>query len=191
MPRRGLSPARAAAAILGVMAVAAALLLAMERELICACGTVKLWHGQVVSSENSQHLTDWYTPSHVVHGLLFYAGAHLLLPPAGLGWRALAATVVEAGWEVVENTDAVIERYRAGTIALDYYGDSIVNSVADIGAMLLGFLLAARLPVAASVAVGLALEIYVGWAIRDNLVLNVLMLLWPVEAVKAWQAGAG
>jgi hypothetical protein len=189
--RRGLSTSRAAAAILALVAAAAALQLAMGREVICACGTVKLWHGQVVSSENSQHLTDWYTPSHVVHGLLLYAGAHLLLRCAGLGWRALAATLVEAGWEVLENTDAVIERYRAATIALDYYGDSVVNSVADMGAMLLGFWLAARLPVAASVALALALELFLGWMIRDNLALNVLMLLWPLEAVKVWQSGTG
>jgi hypothetical protein len=182
---------RVAAAILGVVAAAAVLLLAMGREPICRCGTVKLWHGEVVSAENSQHLTDWYTPTHVVHGLLFYAGARLLLPRAGLGARALAATVVEAAWEAVENTDAVIERYRAETIALDYYGDSVVNAVADILAMLLGFWLAARLPVVASVAIGLALELWLGWAIRDNLALNVLMLVWPVEAVKVWQAGGG
>jgi hypothetical protein len=179
----------AALGILAVVAATAAALLAMGREPICACGSVKPWHGEVLSAENSQHLTDWYTPSHIVHGLIFYGATHLLMRRAGLGWRALAAVLVEAAWEVAENTDAVIDRYRAATIALDYYGDSVVNSVADIAAMLLGFALAARLPVWLSVALALAMELFVGWMIRDNLALNLLMLLWPIQAVKEWQAG--
>ena len=171
---------------LGTAALAAAVLLWMGRVPICACGTVKLWHGAVLSSENSQHLTDWYTPSHIVHGLLFHASLHWLLPRAGFWPRLLVATVAEAAWEIAENTDAVIQRYREATIALDYYGDSVVNSAADIAAMWLGFWLASRLPVAWSVALVLAMEIGVAWMIRDNLTLNVLMLLWPLDAVRAW-----
>jgi hypothetical protein len=167
-----------------------ALLLWMGRVPICDCGTIKLWHGQTMSAENSQHLTDWYTPSHIIHGLIFYAVLWLLLPRLGFGWRLLIATLIEAGWEIIENTDRVIEHYRAVTISLDYYGDSVVNSLADIGAMMLGFWLASRLPVWASVALALGFEALTIWLIRDGLALNVLMLLWPLEAVKAWQGGA-
>ncbi|HEX2727091.1 MAG TPA: DUF2585 domain-containing protein [Beijerinckiaceae bacterium] len=177
-----------------VVAAAALVLLWMGRLPICKCGYVKLWHGVVNSAENSQHLSDWYTFSHVIHGILFYAGLWLVSRMAGrrmsLGLALLLATVLEAGWEIFENTEFVIDRYRQATIALDYHGDSIVNSVADIVAMIAGFLLAARLPVVASIAVVAALELGVGYRIRDNLTLNVIMLLWPLESIKTWQGGA-
>lgn len=171
-----------------VAAAGAGVLLAMGRVPICDCGTVRLWHGEVVSAENSQHLTDWYSPSHVLHGLAFYALLHWLLPRWRIGQRLVAATLIETGWEVLENTDAVIERYREATIALDYYGDSVVNSVADIAMMWLGFLIAWRVPVWLSVALFVAAELVVGLVIRDGLLLNVLMLLWPLDAVRDWQA---
>ncbi|MBW6400167.1 DUF2585 domain-containing protein [Roseomonas sp. HJA6] len=175
------------AGIVGILAAVAAIQFAMGRVPICSCGYVKLWENQVWSSGNSQHLTDWYTLSHIVHGFLFYALLAWLRPSWSLAWRAVAALVIEGAWEVLENTPLIIDRYREVTASLDYYGDSIVNSVGDNVAMLVGFAIAARLPVWGAVAAVLALEGVAAWVIRDNLTLNVLMLLWPVEAVRDWQ----
>ncbi len=164
-------------------------LLAMGRIAICKCGTVKFWHGIVQSSENSQHLTDWYTFSHFLHGLIFYAVLTWLLPRASWAARLAAAVALEAGWEIVENTEMVINRYRTATISLDYFGDSVVNSLMDTIAMVIGFMAASYLPVSASIGLGFASEIFMAWMIRDNLLLNVVMLVWPVEAVARWQGG--
>lgn len=177
-------------AALAIVVATAAILIAMGRTPICECGTIELWHGVVVSSENSQHLSDWYSPSHLIHGFLFFFVGWLVLRRASFGARLILALVVECAWEIAENTDAVIQRYREATIALDYYGDSVLNSVADIGFMVLGFWLASRMPIWLTVTIAVGLEIFVGWMIRDNLTLNVLMLLWPLDAVKAWQGGA-
>ncbi|MCB6177718.1 DUF2585 domain-containing protein [Rhodobacter sp. Har01] len=172
-----------------IIALAAAYLLWIGREPICKCGYVKLWHGVVVSSENSQHLTDWYTPSHIIHGFALFGALWLLARRLSIGWRLAIATLVEAAWELIENSDAVIERYRSVTISLDYYGDSVINTVADILAMVLGFFLAARLPVWLTVVLAIGFEAVTIWLIRDGLVLNVLMLLWPLDWVANWQAG--
>lgn len=175
------------AAMAGILAAVAAIQYALGRVPLCTCGYVKLWENEVWSSGNSQHLADWYTLSHIVHGFLFYALLAWLRPGWSLAWRAVAALAIEGAWEVLENTPLIIGRYREVTASLDYFGDSIVNSFGDGIAMLLGFFIAARLPVWASVLVVLALEGVAAWVIRDNLTLNVLMLLWPVEAVRDWQ----
>ncbi len=159
------------------------------RLVLCRCGYLKLWHGVVFSSENSQHLTDWYTPSHVLHGVGFYFLLWLAAKRVDVGVRFVLAVALEAAWEIAENMPFIIERYRAATISLDYYGDSIVNSVADIVAMMAGFWLARRAPVWVSVVLFAAVEVGLAWMIRDNLTLNILMLIHPLEAVKRWQLG--
>ena len=170
-------------------AATAIILYTMGQPLICKCGYVKLWHGVVFSSENSQHLSDWYTPSHIIHGIRLFGFFTLILRKASINVRLALSLVVECAWEILENTDMIINRYRESTISLDYFGDSVINSSADILAMVVGFFLAARLPVWASVAIIIVFEATTIWLIRDGLALNILMLVWPIEAVKAWQGG--
>jgi Protein of unknown function (DUF2585) len=171
-----------------------AILWSMGRPPICACGEIKLIHLVVQSSENSQHLSDWYTPSHIIHGFLFYGAGHLLRKkwPAlfPLGVAVSLAIIAEGAWEILENSHIIIDRYREVTISWGYEGDSIVNSLADIFWMILGFFIASRLPWKATLVIALAFEVFVGWMIRDNLTLNVLMLTAPLESMKEWQAGA-
>jgi hypothetical protein len=172
-----------------IIAAAALVEFAMGRVPWCRCGYIKFWHGIVYSSENSQHLTDWYTFSHVLHGIGFYFLLWLVARRLDPGWRFVLAVLLEATWEVAENSPIIINRYRAATIALDYFGDSIINSIADIFAMMLGFWIARKAPVWVSVAVFIGVEVALAAVIRDNLTLNIIMLIHPLEAVKRWQLG--
>ena len=185
-PRFG--PRTTAALILLLLAVVGTIELAMGRPPICTCGHVALWHG-AIDSGNSQHLLDWYSPSHVIHGLLFYGAAWLLLRRLPVRLRLLIAVMVEACWELLENSPIIIDRYRTATMALGYTGDSVLNSLSDIGCMMIGFALARALPVWATIILAITFELLTLAVIRDNLTLNVLMLLWPVEAIRHWQAG--
>jgi len=174
-----------------IIVVAAILERLLGHIWICECGAIKLWYFITGTSENSQHITDWYSYSHIIHGFVFYW--LLTLIPATrklpMGTRFLIALGVEAAWEVFENTDLVINRYRTATISLDYYGDSIINSISDILYTVLSFWAAWKFPVWSIVAAMIAFELVALHAIRDNLLLNIIMLIYPVPFILEWQSG--
>jgi hypothetical protein len=175
--------------VAGVFAAAILTLLAMQRPPLCTCGTVKLWEGVVNGPGNSQNLSDWYSFSHIIHGFLFFGAGWLFLRRQTLGARLIIATCLELAWELTENSPAVIERYRAATMAVGYSGDSILNSVSDGCMMIAGFLIASRLPWKITLVIAILFELFTLWMIRDNLTLNILMLVAPSDAIKAWQGG--
>ena len=172
-----------------IIGVAALLIFFMGHPLICTCGYIEFWHGQVLSSGNSQHLTDWYTFSHLIHGLIFFWLLWLFFKRLPISTRFLIAVVVEAAWEVLENSPLIINRYRQTGLSFDYFGDTVINSVCDILAMVLGFWLARRLPVWASITIIIFLELFVAYFIRDNLTLNIIQLIHPFSAISQWQIG--
>ena len=193
LPRQALGRIPVWACVLGgagLLALLMIVLLLMGRPAWCECGYVKIWHGDVMSSENSQHIADWYTFTHVIHGFALYGLLWLVGRRWSLELRFLLALLIEVAWEIFENTDFVIERYREDTIARGYYGDSAINSEVDVLAFILGFALAARLPVWATVVLAVAIEGVLAYVIRDNFTLNIIMLIYPFEAIKQWQLGA-
>jgi hypothetical protein len=169
--------------------LAGAILLAMGRPPICTCGTIALWEPSATSPQTSQMLADWYSPSHLIHGILFYALLHAVFRRHPMEQRFAAAVAIEAAWEGIENTPFVINRYREATMALGYNGDSVINSLSDVAMMGLGFWLARKLPVWASIALVVVLELAALVVIRDNLALNIIMLIAPSDAIRAWQGG--
>lgn len=172
-----------------IIAVQMAAQYMMGRIWICECGYVKLFEPGVNTAGNSQHLFDWYTPSHIIHGFLFYLLGWAVLRGKPLAAKLSLAAFIEAAWEILENSPIVIDRYRTATMAVGYTGDSILNSSMDMVSMIAGFLFAARAPVWLTVTIAIVFEVLTAFVIRDNLTLNVVMLVWPVEAVKVWQGG--
>ncbi|HEY8268282.1 MAG TPA: DUF2585 family protein [Xanthobacteraceae bacterium] len=173
-----------------IIALQALVLVAMGQPPICACGTIKLWHGLVSSAESSQQISDWYTYSHVLHGLIFYFLLWLIAPGMPFGLRFVLAIGIEASWEVLENTPFIINRYRQSALALGYVGDSVINSVFDTLAAAIGVALARILPVWSTIALIVATEWSLAYAIRDNLTLNIVQLIYPFEAISRWQTGS-
>ena len=182
-------PKRTLIIALAIVIATAAILLAMGRPPICTCGELELWEPSAASSKTSQMLSDWYSPSHLVHGFLFYAALWWAARHRPIELRFLAALLVEVGWEVLENTPLIIDRYREETAAIGYTGDSVVNSLSDIAMMALAFLAARRFPLWVSAVIVILLELVPLLVIRDNLTLNVWMLLAPNDAIRSWQAG--
>jgi Protein of unknown function (DUF2585) len=176
--------------VAGLLALLAIVLLAMGRVPWCKCGYVKLWHGGRGDSEISQHLADRYTYSHILHGVIFYFLLWLIFRGRlSVAARLVIATLIEGAWEIFENTPFIINRYRTQTISRDYYGDTAINVIGDIAAMVVGFLIAARLPAWVTVVLLVATELVLLYLIRDNLLLNIIMLIYPLEWIKQWQAG--
>lgn len=176
--------------ILAVIVVTAVIEYLMGRSGFCKCGVVSLWSGGIWSNQNSQQFADPYTFSHIIHGVLFYGILRFIFRDKISVMTALfIAVCFEAAWEIAENSSYVIERYREATISLDYYGDSIFNSISDIFAMMLGFFIAYKLPWKVTALVVIITEILLLFWIRDNLTLNIIMLIHPVEAIKVWQMG--
>jgi hypothetical protein len=158
--------------------------------LISKSGYVTFWVGELNTSEGSQHISDWYTFSHIIHGFVFYWFFRMISRKKWPVWLCFVLALgVEAGWEILENSPIIINRYREATISLDYYGDSILNSLSDIAFMALGFVLARKMPVWVTISLIILMEIGVGYFIRDNLILNIIMLVYPLDAIKAWQSG--
>ncbi len=182
-----LSPRTYFAISTGIILLAAVILYLMGQVPWCKCGVIRLWHGVVFSSENSQHLSDWYTFTHIIHGFGFYLLSKLFFPRLPMPLRLLMAITLEGVWEVLENTDFIINRYREVTISLDYFGDSVINSISDILAMMAGFFLASRIRVSLSFALVVIFEVMLAYFIRDNLLINIVMLAYPLEWLKQWQ----
>jgi hypothetical protein len=172
-----------------ILALAASAELAMGRKIWGISGEPGIWSGDVNSSHNSQFLTDPYTFSHITHGMLLFGLSWLLARNLPVRIRALMVLMAEAAWEIFENTNMIIERYRAETISLHYYGDSVMNSMCDILACMVGFLLASVLPTRVSIIGVVILEIFLALWIRDGLLLNIIMLIHPIPAIRTWQAG--
>ena len=177
------------AVAVGALIVQALVLWAMGLPLICKCGTVDLWHGNPSGPETSQHLTDWYTYTHIVHGFAFYLLLWIVAPGLSFGPRLALAVGLESAWEIIENTPLIVDRYRQSALARGYFGDSVVNSLFDSMAAAFGFILARMLAVSQSILLIVTTELVLGYMIRDNLTLNIIQLIYPSELISNWQSG--
>jgi uncharacterized protein DUF2585 len=175
-------------AILVVLLGTALVLRSQGRLWWCSCDYLLIWSGDPWSSDNSQHLLDPYSFTHVLHGFLLCGLLSLIAPRLSALWRLWLAVTIEAVWELIENSEFVIRRYREETAALGYHGDTIVNSLADILLCGVGFVLARRLGFRLTAALFVATEVTLAILIRDNLILNIVMLIHPIDAIKDWQA---
>jgi hypothetical protein len=155
----------------------------------CKQGDLAIWSSDIVSAHNSQHFFDPYTFTHILHGFLYFGIVTFIFKEMPLRWKFFLVVVVECLWEGLENSSFVIERYRAATISLDYYGDSILNSISDVLSCIFGAFLAYKLKFWKSLALYILTEIILLLTIRDNLTLNIIMLIYPIEAIKVWQNG--
>ena len=173
--------------VLSIISVQAITLYLFGQPPICTCGYIKLWEPDVMSSGNSQHLTDWYTFSHIIHGFLFFWLFSAIFRKKPLWAILLSALLLEAGWEIAENTPFVINAYREQALAQGYVGDSVINSVFDTLSALLGFIIAKKLPVKTVLGIMLVLEMVVGYLIHDNLTLNVLNFVYKNKTITEWQ----
>lgn len=175
-----------------VLALVAAAEFFLGRTFLGPDGQFGLWSNDIYSVTNSQRVADVYSLSHIIHGILFFAFLWLVARRVPVKVRFLIAMLIEAGWEILENSPLIINRYREATIAIGYTGDSVLNSLCDVGMAALGFLIAflsVRLQkVWISVALIIIFELGTLFWVRDNLTLNVLMLVHPLESVKTWQA---
>lgn len=188
---RATSAIAATVVVAALLVLQAAVLALMGRPLVCTCGTILAWYPSASGPGTSQHVADWYSFSHVLHGLLFYLLLRAAMPGAPPLVRLAIAMGMEVGWEVLENTPLIIERYRQTAMAQGYFGDSIVNSLADSLAAAAGFLVARSVPVWVSVAIFAAVEVLLATIIRDNLTLNVIQLIAPDAGLSEWQGGGG
>jgi len=184
-----ISLSKALLLIVALIATQAFVLHLLGQPPICKCGFIKFWESAVLSSENSQHITDWYTFSHIIHGFLFYVGLYFAFPRMPVLWRLAIATGIEASWEIFENTPMVINAYREQALAQGYIGDSIINSVSDTLSMIIGFFASTRLPVWIIVSVAIFLEIFTAFMVRDNLTLNIIGFIHHFDFITAWQLG--
>lgn len=179
---------------IGIVLAQIFILYGMGREWICTCGFIKFWEGDVMSASNSQQIADWYTFSHIIHGFVFYGffiwiSKKVFQKVGGLplGLMFIGAVFLETSWEVLENSTWIVEYYRNNTVSLGYIGDSILNSVFDVVWMAIGFVMARKMPIWSIILIAIGFEIMTGYFVRDGLLLNILMFIYPSEAVKAWQ----
>lgn len=189
MSRRYLTLPTALVIGLAIIVIAEGIVFWMGHPIFCKCGTIKFWYGLKSGPEQSQQFTDWYTYSHILHGIILYwLLAIVSRGRLSVAARFVIAALIEGAWEVFENTSFIIDRYRTQTISHDYFGDTVLNSTGDILAMFLGFFIAARLPVWLTVALLIGTELTLLYLLRDNLTLNIIMLIHPIEWIKQWQA---